>query len=204
MSIKKNCISIISLLFLLNILTISAGWAKTADSATIPLTQSDIQKIDRLLGDMGIFKLHGLAPPVDIHLKDLDGRMVRISDFKGKIVFLNFWTTWCPACRIEMAAMEKLHQRLKNKDFVMMAINLQEPASQVKAFLKKHKLTFTSLLDSKGKIGLRFGIRSIPTTFILDKNGGMIGKVLGGREWDSDKSTALFEHLMNRKAYTTS
>ncbi len=189
----------IRVLSLISILVILAGGAEAAGSATMRMMQSDISKTDRLFLDMGIFRLHSLAPPVDIYLKDLNEKMVRVSDLKGKIVFLNFWTTWCLACRVEMPAMQKLHQRLKDKDFVMIAINLQEPASRVKAFNKKYKLSFTSLLDSTGKVGLRFGVRSIPITYILDKKGGIIGKALGAREWDSEKSIALFEHLMGRK-----
>lgn len=185
-------------LSLLYILLILVGGAEIAGSATTRRMQSDISKTDRLFLDMGIFKLLSLAPPVDIQLKDVNGKMVRVSDLKGKIVFLNFWTTWCPSCRIEMPAMQKLHQRLKDKDFVMIAINLQEPASRVKAFNKKYKLSFTSLLDSSGKVGLSFGVRSIPVTYILDKKGGMIGKALGARDWDNEKSIALFEHLMDR------
>lgn len=195
----KKGISIILLLSLLYFPVFVVGGAEVDGSATMPKMQSDISKTDRLFLDMGIFRLRSLAPPVDIYLKDVNGKMVRVSDLKGKIVFLNFWTTWCPACRVEMPAMQKLHQRLKDKDFVMIAINLQEPASRVKVFNKKYKLSFTSLLDSSGKVGLRFGVRSIPITYILDKNGGMIGKAPGARDWDSEKSIALFEHLMNRK-----
>jgi len=196
----KNRITIILSLFLIYILATLTGGAESAETAAIQGAQSDISKTDRFFLDMGIFKLHSLNPPVDIQLKDVDGKMVRVSDLKGKIVFLNFWTTWCPPCRIEMPAMQKLHQRLKDKDFVMIAINLQESASKVKAFNGKYKLSFTSLLDSNGKVGLRFGVRSIPITYILDKKGGLIGKALGPRDWDSEKSIALFEHLMKQKA----
>jgi len=197
-------ITIILLLSLLYIPVFPVGGAEDTGFATMRMLQSDISKTDRLFLDMGIFKLLSLAPPVDIHLTDVNGKLVRVSDLKGKIVFLNFWTTWCPPCRVEMPAMQKLHQRLKDKDFVMIAINLQEPSSRVKAFNKKHKLSFTSLLDSSGEVGLRFGVRSIPITYILDKKGGMIGKALGAREWDSEKSIALFEHLMSQKDDTLS
>jgi peroxiredoxin len=93
--------------------------------------------------------------------------------------------------------MEKLHAQFKDKDFAMVAVNLREPATRVKDFFDEHKLTFTALLDSKGKIGSRFGIRAVPTTFILDKEGGIIGKVFGSREWTSQKSFDLFEYLTN-------
>lgn len=77
----------------------------------------------------------------------------------------------------------------------MVTINLQESASQVMEFFKKYNLTFIALLDSTGEVGVRFRINAIPTTFILDKKGQIIGKVVGPREWDSKKSFALFEHL---------
>ena len=134
----------------------------------------------------------------------MNGKYTGISDFKGKIVFLNFWTTWCPTCRIEMPSMEKLYQKLKNKDFAMVTINLQESASQVKSFFEEFKLTFTALLDSTGEIGALFGIRAIPTTYILDKSGRIIGQVIGPREWDSKASITLFENLIDNDAVAAS
>jgi thiol-disulfide isomerase/thioredoxin len=167
------------------------------------LAKADSQELDQLFGEMGVIKMVQ-ALPVEIRLKDLNGQQVSLSDFRGKIVFLNFWTTWCYACRIEMPDMEKLHQKFKNKDFAMVSINLQESASQVKQFFKDFKLTFTALLDSDGEVGAHFMITAIPTTFILNKEGIIIGKVMGPREWDGKKAFALFEHLTNRSVATTS
>jgi thiol-disulfide isomerase/thioredoxin len=159
--------------------------------------RTDSRGMDRLFSIVGVIKVPPAKDPVVINLKDVNGQNVSLSEFKGKIVFLNFWTTWCPTCRIEMPSMEKLHQKLKNKDFAMVTINLQESASQVKAFFKEFKLTFTALLDSGGEVGASFGIRAIPTTFILDKTGRIIGQVNGPREWDSKAAIALFENLMD-------
>jgi thiol-disulfide isomerase/thioredoxin len=160
-------------------------------------------KAERLFRKMGIIEVPHIPPPVDFSLMDINGQQFKLSDFKGKIVFLNFWTTWCPDCRKEMPYMEKLHRRLNGQDFAMIAVNLQEPALRVKNFLKKYQLTFKILLDTKGEIGPLFGIRAIPTTYILDKNGGIIGKAFGSRHWDRKKSIALFEHLMNRVVQNT-
>ena len=80
----------------------------------------------------------------------------------------------------------------------MVTVNLRESASKVKAFFKKFKLTFTALLDSTGEVGASFGIRAIPTTYILDKTGRIIGRVNGPREWDSKAAIALFENLMDK------
>ena len=165
--------------------------------------KADSQKINQLFGDMGVIKMVQ-ALPVEVNLKDLNGEPVSLSDFRGKIVFLNFWTTWCYACRIEMPDMEKLHQKFRNKDFAIVTINLQEPATQVKQFFKKLKLTYTALLDSDGEVGAHFRITAIPTTFILNRQGIVIGKAMGPREWDGKKAFALFEHLTNRSVATTS
>jgi len=165
--------------------------------------KADSQDLNKLFDDMGVIKMVQ-ALPVEITLNDTDGRPVSLSDFRGKIVFLNFWTTWCYACRIEMPDMEKLHQKFKNRDFAMVTINLQESVSQVKQFFKDFELTFTALLDPDGAVGAYFMITAIPTTFILDKDGIIIGKVMGPREWDDKKAFALFEHLTNRSVATTS
>ena len=165
-----------------------------------PAAGSDDTDLAQLFGDMFILQAPAAGDPVEIKLNDADGRLHRLSDFRGKIVFLNFWTTWCPTCRIEMPSMEKLHQQFKNTDFAMMTINLQESVSRVKEFFKEFKLTFTALMDTGGDVGVMFSINQIPTTYILDKKGRIIGKALGPREWDSPKSIALFEHLTNRRA----
>ena len=153
------------------------------------------QELERLFSDVGVLPIPPDTDPLEIKLEDPTGRPISIAEFRGKIVFINFWTTWCLACVIEMPSMEKLHQKFKDKDFVMVAINLQETASRVKQFYKEYKLTFTTLLDTTGDVGAGLGIRSIPTTFILDKNGRIIGKALGPREWEGKKSIALFEYL---------
>ena len=161
---------------------------------------SDDTDSAQLFRDMFIMQIPATGDPVEIKLNDTDGGPHRLSDFRGKIVFLNFWTTWCPTCRIEMPSMEKLHQQFKNTDFAMMTINLQESVSRVKEFFKEFKLTFTALMDTGGDVGVMFSINQIPTTYILDKKGRIIGKALGPREWDSPKSIALFERLTNRRA----
>jgi thiol-disulfide isomerase/thioredoxin len=156
------------------------------------------QELDQLFREMGVLQIPPDSEPLEVRLNDSAGRPVSLAEFRGKIVFINFWTTWCLACVIEMPSMEKLHQKFKDKDFVMIAINLQESAARVKQFYREYKLTFTTLLDSTGDVGAALGIRSIPTTFILDKNGRIIGKALGPREWESKESIALFEYLTDR------
>ena len=158
---------------------------------------SQDQELERLFSNIGILKIPHISQPVEIQLKDVFGNTVSLSDFRGNVVFLNFWATWCPPCVIEMPSMQKLHRRFKDKNFVMVAINSQETDAQVKSFFNKYKLSFTALLDSSGEVGTWFGVISLPTTFVLDKEGRIIGSALGPREWDSQASIALFDYLID-------
>ncbi|HIJ57178.1 MAG TPA: TlpA family protein disulfide reductase [Deltaproteobacteria bacterium] len=167
--------------------------------AVLAAAPSSDKKSDRLYRDLGMLKVPRIASPVDFKLKDMNGKWVWLSDFKGKVVFLNFWATWCPPCKYEMPSMQKLYDKLKHKKFAMVAVDLQEPVHRVKDFVKAYKLSFTVLLDSKGDVGRQFGISSIPTTFILDGRGGIIGKAFGPREWDGKKAVDFFEHLMTQE-----
>jgi thiol-disulfide isomerase/thioredoxin len=173
------------------------------DADPVADSTSDSRKLERLFEDMGVDKLPQDTDPVEIRLQDINGNLVSLSDFRGRIVFLNFWTTWCPTCLIEMPSMEKLHQKFKDKDFAMVTVNIQESSDQVEKFFKKFKLTFTALLDTTGEVAIGFSIRSIPTTFILDKSGRTIGTILGPREWDSKIAVALFEHLIDKYEATS-
>ena len=168
------------------------------ESTLLTEENTDSREIDRLLRDMGVTKVPHLAPPVDFNLLDLTGKRVILSGLKGKIVFLNFWATWCSPCREEMPSMQKLYARFKDKDFAMVAVSLNEPASAVKKFFKDYNLTFTALLDSDGELMSPYGIRGIPNTFIIDRDGTIIGKAFGPRKWDDQKAIALFDHLINK------
>jgi peroxiredoxin len=163
-----------------------------------PSVAAATDDIDHDFDELGIVNIHRLPPPMDFVLADLHGRRVRLSDFKGKVVFLNFWTTWCPQCRVELPALEKLDRRFRNRAFAMLAVSLGEPASKVSRFVKRQKLSFRVLLDTDGRVGRRFGIHSIPTTIIIDQNGAMIGKAIGSRPWDSPAALTLFEQLLGR------
>ena len=194
----------------IRILLISSGFVFAAfiamqvfDINPLAKAKTENHKLERLYEDIGIIRPNGITEPLAFRLEDIHGRQVSISNFRGKIVFLNFWTTWCPTCLVEMPSMEKLHQKLKDKNFAMVTVSIQESAPQVKKFFIKYKLTFTALLDTTGGVAFGLGIASIPTTFILDKNGSPIGVVMGPREWDSNKAVALFEHLINKYEATT-
>jgi peroxiredoxin len=187
---------------LISILVIGCGFIAAFVFNANPLAKvkPENRSLDQLFVDMGVETFPSRASQIEIQLQDLYGADVNISDFRGKIVLLNFWATWCPTCVVEMPSMEKLHRKLKDKDFALVSISLQDPAAEVKRFFKQNKLTFTALLDSTGKTVPGIGIRAIPTTLILDKTGRVVGRVMGAREWDSRESMAMFEQLIVESA----
>ncbi|GLC29131.1 TlpA disulfide reductase family protein [Clostridium omnivorum] len=116
---------------------------------------------------------------IDFKLKDLNGKNVSLSDFKGKKVLLNFWATWCPPCRAEMPDIEKLYQENKDSDLVILGINLGEDTQTVKSFIDKNKYNFNILLDSDQAVAIKYNIVSIPTSFFIDKEGNIVYKKVG-------------------------
>ncbi|HKK00892.1 MAG TPA: TlpA disulfide reductase family protein [Desulfuromonadales bacterium] len=144
----------------------------------------------------GIISLHGLVPEANATFFDLNGHRRRISDFKGKIVLLNLWASWCPNCRLEMPALERLQNKLGHDDFEVVAVDLRESKDKVEKFVKDHNLTFEVLLDQQGEMGRALRVHVIPTTYILGKNGELLGKVMGARDWDSKNFIALFQNLI--------
>jgi thiol-disulfide isomerase/thioredoxin len=147
-------------------------------------------------GKAGLRVLREKADSIDFTVSLLDGTKVKLSDYKGKIVFLNFWATWCPPCRAEMPSMESLHQKNRNDDFVILAVDIQESVKEVRDFMTGNGLTFTGVLDASGEVSGIYGIRSIPTTFIIDKNGLVILMSVGGRSWDTAEMYAAFDLLL--------
>ncbi|MBY0120524.1 redoxin domain-containing protein [Bacillus sp. S/N-304-OC-R1] len=110
----------------------------------------------------------GLKAP-DFELKDLDGKAVRLSDFKGKKVMLNFWATWCPPCKAEMPAMQKFFEE-SGDEIVILAVNI-DPENNVAGFVKQMGVQFPVLLDKNEQVNSKYKILSIPTTFFIDENG---------------------------------
>lgn len=122
---------------------------------------------------------------LDFTLSDLEGNSVTLSSFKGKVVFLNFWATWCPPCCSEMPSMQKLHDKMKDKDFAMLAVDVGERKAGVAAFVDKNNYKFTVLLDSEHKVSSDYKVAGIPTTLIIDKEGKVVLREVGSRDWDS-------------------
>jgi thiol-disulfide isomerase/thioredoxin len=112
-------------------------------------------------------------------LTDLAGKNTSLGDFRGKNVYLNFWATWCPPCRGEMPDIEKIYQQFKDKDLVILAVDLGEDISTVKNFVKQNNYHFKVLLDSNQKAATLYNITAIPTSYFIDRNGKIVTKRIG-------------------------
>jgi peroxiredoxin len=152
-----------------------------------------------LFSKMRINPIKGDKKAPDFSLKDLTGKKVEIKDYKGKIVFLNFWATWCGPCKEEMPSLEVLHEKSKGEKFVLLTISVDyEGLKVVHGFLDKHSYTFPVLLDPNGETLDLFEVKGIPTTFIIDKKGRVIGRAIGPRDWKSPEVFSLINLLVEK------
>ncbi|MBI2468114.1 MAG: TlpA family protein disulfide reductase [Candidatus Rokubacteria bacterium] len=127
------------------------------------------------------------------------GGQVSLASYRGKVVFLNFWATWCPPCLVEMPAMERLHGRLRDKGFVVLAISLDADEGAVPPFLKEHGFTFPVGLDSRQRVAALYGVLALPSTFLLDRKGRVVAQALGPREWDGPAALAVIDTLLGQR-----
>jgi peroxiredoxin len=145
-------------------------------------------------GPIAQAKVGFLAP--DVTVKNLRGESVLLSQYRGKVVMLNFWATWCPPCRAEMPSMERLFQQMQGEAFVLLAVNTEAQGAQnVPNFLKRSPYSFPMLLDPDALAQIAYGVYRFPETFIINKDGTILNHVLGGREWDDSSMVDYLKFL---------
>ena len=123
----------------------------------------------------------GATPPLE--LADLEGKRHRLADYRGKVVLVNFWATWCVPCREEMPSIERLRASLEGRPFAVLAVNLAEPQSRIQAFLEKVPVRFTVLLDSDTKTAKAWQAKLLPATYIIGPDGAIRYRHLGELDW---------------------
>ena len=123
----------------------------------------------------------------EVTLDGLNGRKKKLSDFKGKPLIINVWTSWCGPCRAEMGSLERLAHRYNGKEFNVIGISTDDYRNKAKAFIKQTGITFENFLDSKLLLENMLGAKMIPLTILVDDHGRVLEKVRGAREWDSPK-----------------
>jgi len=146
-------------------------------------------------------QLTALAEPMtatDFTLEDMDQTRFSLNDYRGKVIMLNFWATWCPPCRREMPSMERLHQNFKDKDFAVLAVNQMEDGDRVFTFTGDIgvDLTFPIIFDKDSSVSRAYGVMGLPTTFLIDKKGKVRFRAIGGREFDHPEVEKQILQLM--------
>jgi thiol-disulfide isomerase/thioredoxin len=130
--------------------------------------------------------------------KDLDGKTRTLSDYRGKVVLVNFWATWCPPCRREMPSLERLNQKLQGEPFIILAVDQWESYDLVFAFTGQldPQPTFPILFDSKSQASKQWDVKGLPASFIVDKKGRVVYRAMGGREFDHPEIEQLIRNLL--------
>ena len=153
------------------------------------------QRAKRPSIERGIVQVGDEAP--NFTLLDLAGNVMSLSQLRGKVVLLNFWATWCGPCRIEMPAMEQLYRTLPRREFEILAVSTDpQGAAVTRPFQREMGFTFPILHDSEYRVGLAYGARTIPVTFMVDRRGIVRQKIFGARDWDSPEARDLIHELM--------
>jgi len=182
-------------------LTTPTGPSTASREATAPRAPPvpAASNLDSLLAALAVHRPPEALEAPDFTLPDVDGQPVRLRELRGKLVFLNFWATWCPPCRLEMPSMERLYQTFKETAFAMLAVSIdRQGVEAVKPFMQELQLTFPALLDEKSEVARQYGLRGLPTTYLIDPEGRLIGAAVGGRDWDRPEAKALIAGLLRQ------
>ena len=134
--------------------------------------------------------------PSGFALIDIAGRSHDLATYRGNVVLINFWATWCEPCRQEMPSIQRLRDKLAGKPFVALAVNVDEPESRVRLFLKQTGLDLPVLLDPNKTVTRDWGVRVLPVTFIIGKDGRLRYRLVGDIDWSDEQIVGLISQLI--------
>jgi peroxiredoxin len=151
----------------------------------------DIAAIDKAMKELDLIRPARPKLADDFILKTPEGGTFKLSDQRGKVVLVNFCATWCPPCKEEMPAMQRLHVRYQKDAFVLLAVSLDADPRVVRPFIAEHRFTFPVGLDARMDVANAYGVRALPASFIVDRDGTLAAMAIGPRHWDGAASRAL-------------
>jgi peroxiredoxin len=172
------------------VLALSSLMAGASARSTRPLSLDDAIK------ELDLIRPSRQKLAEDFALPTPGGATFKLGEHRGKIVFVNFWATWCPPCREEMPAMERLWQQYRERGLVVVAVSVDRDPLLVPPFVKQAKFTFPIVLDTKMQAATAYGVRALPSSFFVDRKGYMTALALGPRTWDGDAAHALIQGLV--------
>lgn len=151
--------------------------------------------VDKWVKSIGLSK-PAMSNAPDFNLLDSNGRPVGLSGYRGRMVLLNFWATWCGPCREEMPSMEQLNRSFGDQGFAVIAINQREDPALVARFMKTHGLNFTAALDTTGRVAGYYRVYGIPVSYLIDAEGRAIGMKSGPMDWAAPAVLEGFRKLI--------
>lgn len=137
-----------------------------------------------LFADQSMTAIPGKVAAPDFELIDTEGNTHRLSDYRGKTVIINFWTTWCPPCREEIPSMNRAYEALAGENVEILAINMGEDEDTIFIFTADYPADFPLLLDRGGVVIAEWPVKGLPTTYVVAPDGSIAYRAIGGREWD--------------------
>ena len=143
-----------------------------------------------------IYELENKIVAPDFSLKDVDGKTHKLSDYRGKVVMINFWATWCPPCRFELPSMQRAYEKLKLQNVEFLAINLGEDADTIFTFTADYPVTFPLLMDLDSSVSNMYPVIGLPTTYFVNPEGRLVYRAIGSREWDEEQ---MIEKILSLK-----
>ena len=133
-------------------------------------------------------------------LRNIKGNYESLESYRGEVVVLNFWATWCTPCRIEMPSFEKLYRRYRSEGVTVLAITLDKNSeNKIKSFVDEYGLSFPILLDEKGEVERLYPSMTIPFTYIIDRQGRIVSRVDGAKNWESSETFEAIEYLLKNR-----
>ena len=160
-----------------------------------PISIADVkteEKFDQKKSAVGY-----LAP--DFSLRNLKGNYQSLDSFSGQVVVLNFWATWCVPCRVEMPSFEKLYRRYRSEGLTVLAVTLDKKSEKnIKSFVEEYELSFPVLLDEEGEVERLYPSMTIPFTYVIDRDGRIVARVDGAKNWESNETFQAIEYLLKK------
>jgi len=143
--------------------------------------------------------IYDSSPTKDFTLPDATENKLSLRDFRGKLVLLNFWASWCLPCREEMPAMEYLYREFQNKGFVILAVNVRDKKEDALALIQELKVTYPVVFDPTGRWILAYGAWGLPNTYLIGPNGNSLARTSGHVNWNNQGARLLIQALLNHK-----
>jgi len=153
--------------------------------------------LQQALADFGVQQPKLRKPAPDFTLTGLDGKRVSLADFRGKLVLLHFWATWCVPCRHEMPLLQALEQQMAGTALRIIYVNVDSGDKQVvQSFIDDTSPRLHTLLDAQGSVRNRYEVRALPTSYLIAPDGRFIGRIIGERDWNSAASVQMLRQML--------